>query len=713
MNALGKNMQPPWYRRVRRWGQTNLTEVDALECDVSFWRQYWRRTRIQGIIVNAGGVVAYYPSMFEHHYRAQHLGERDLLGEFVAAAREEGLAVLARMDSNRALRSFYEAHPDWFACNAQGEPCIVQGRYMACVNSPYYKQYLPEVMREIIQRYSPDGFTDNSWTGPGRKHICHCPHCRRKFAAETGRDLPQAVDWEDPLYRRWIRWSYRCRTENWELNNRVTTEAGGPDCLWLGMVNGNPVNTHLNFCDLNQIGQRSKIIMTDHQSRDDICGFEQNGLNGKLLHEVSGYDVLIPESMALYVRGDQTFRRSSNPVAESRLWMYSGFAGGISPWWHHVGGKQEDRRQFATVGCVMKWHEANERYLYDRTPVASIGLLWSHENTDFYGEHKGRERVLMPWRGFTRALIRSRIPFLQVHAENIRTCFERLGCLVLPDLAVMSNDQCDALREYVARGGSLVITGASSMIDDTGRARSDFGIADILGCSHLGPITHCDEKHNSSWECPQWHSYLRIQKPSHALFAGFEETDIIPFGGTLQTVACSSRSAILATEIPPFPIYPPEFSWMRKKDSNTPGLVAFETDAGGRIVYFPSDIDRCYGKRALPDHGDLLANALRWALKDDVPFTVEGPGTIDCNLYRQGSRYIMHLCNFSGTGLRPGYLEENLGIGPITVRIAVGTHRPRRAFLAVAENDCPLAFSEGKAVLTVERIDAHEVIVLE
>src|SRR6266498_3137509 len=76
----------PWYRRCYRWGQTNLTEIDPTRYDDTWWRQHWRRTRVQGVIVNAGGIVAYYPSRFPLHHRALYLGERDLYGEIVAAA---------------------------------------------------------------------------------------------------------------------------------------------------------------------------------------------------------------------------------------------------------------------------------------------------------------------------------------------------------------------------------------------------------------------------------------------------------------------------------------------------------------------------------------------------------------------------------------------------------------------------------------------------
>src|SRR5437764_11527292 len=92
----------PWYQRALRWGQTNITERDPARYDLAGWRQYWKRTQVQGVIINAGGIVAYYPSRFPLHRRAGFLDDRDLFGDLVRAAHEEGLGVLARMDSNRA-----------------------------------------------------------------------------------------------------------------------------------------------------------------------------------------------------------------------------------------------------------------------------------------------------------------------------------------------------------------------------------------------------------------------------------------------------------------------------------------------------------------------------------------------------------------------------------------------------------------------------------
>jgi hypothetical protein len=72
-------------------------------------------------MLNAGGIVAYYPSRFRLHYHARLLGSRDLYGERNDAAHKDAVVVLARMDRNRATGEFYRKHPDWFAFDSIGQ----------------------------------------------------------------------------------------------------------------------------------------------------------------------------------------------------------------------------------------------------------------------------------------------------------------------------------------------------------------------------------------------------------------------------------------------------------------------------------------------------------------------------------------------------------------------------------------------------------------
>ncbi|HZG88131.1 alpha-amylase family protein [Paenibacillus sp.] len=702
----------PWYRRTLRWGQTNLTEMDPQLCDFAWWRSYWKETKVQGLIVNAGGIVAYYPSDFALQYRAEGLGERDLFGDFVRVAREEGLVVLARMDINRATKAFYDAQPDWFVVDAEGVPPTSDGRYFSCINSDYYKTFIPEVLREIVTKYGPEGFTDNSWTGY-TKQVCHCVNCKKKFKFETGFDLPAAKDWGDPAYREWVRWSYGCRLENWDLFNRVTMEAGGKDCLWLGMVNANPIHTHGFFYDLKDIGERSKIIMCDHQSRDSLNGFEQNGMNGQLLQSVSDWDVVVPESMANYVRGVRTFRQGSNPPLETRLWMLEGIAGGISPWYHHIGAVQEDRRQYENAVPVMQWHEANEAYLYDRAPAATVGLVWSQMNTSFFGRDEIEEQVALPWHGFARALTRARIPYIPVHADQIGKHAGALKTLILPDVAAMTDAQCEAVASFVEAGGSLIVTGASGTLDGLGEPRDRFPLEDLLGISHLYEMEGSVGKQSSEWSYYGAHNYFRLPKDRHPVLAGFENTDILPFGGKVHRVrANGSTLQPIATYIPSYPIYPPEFSWMRVPQTDVPVLFAGRHQAGGRLFYFAGDVDRCYGRTHLPDLGDLLAAAVRWASEESLPLQVEGPGYLDCRLYRQEGRLVLHIVNLSGSN-QHGYVEEYYPVGPLTVSVKADGFEPTRGKLRVAGGETMLERKGGWVTLRVDAVRDHELIVFE
>jgi hypothetical protein len=709
----------PWYSRTLRWGQTNLTEIDPLDYDIGFWREHWRKTCIQGVIINAGGIVAYYPSHFQDQYRAEYLGNRDLFGEIVYAARQEGLAVLARMDSNRATQGFFDRHPDWFAVDAGGQHFITQGRYLACVNSPYYQEYIPEILQEIIQLYHPDGFTDNSWTGLGRKTICHCPHCQRKFNRDTGLALPDRPDWGDKTYLTWVRWSFDCRTANWELNNRITRSAGGEDCLWLGMVNADVVGNNASFCDLKAISERAKMMLSDHQSRSPLHGFEQNSLNGKLLHSLAGWKAVIPESMAHYVRGVRAFRRASNPLKETELWMVEGMAGGISPWWHHIGARQEDSRQFDISVQLMQWHQENEAFLYNRHPVARVGLVWSQDNTVFYGQENAHERVALPWRGFTLALTRARIPFVPVHADHIAQQAGLLDLLILPGLAALSDYQCQALQEFTAGGGSLILTGNTACLDEWGQARQDFPLAEVAGFSHLDISQKLIGEEPSSGEEYQAHNYFRLpqegeKEPArHPILQGFEKTDILPFGGTLWQVKAGAGMHTLATYISPFPIYPPEFSWMRTPQTDIPAILAGATQGGGWMVYFAGDIDRCYGRAHLPDHGDLLANAIRWAAREPSCLQVDGPGYLDCNLYAQEQRLILHIVNLSGSNPYPGYVEEYLPVGPVSIAVKLTNFIPQRVLLRVAGTEMKPEIASGWAKIQLESLGQHELLIWE
>jgi hypothetical protein len=665
-----------------------LTEKDPARYDADWWRDHWRRTKVQGVIVNAGGIVAYYPSKFELQHRAEFLGDRDLYGEIAALAKEDGLTVLARMDSNRAHQPLYDAHPDWFAIDAEGNPYRAGKMYVACVTGPYYRDFLTGILEEIIERSAPDGLTDNSWSGLGRDQICYCPNCRDGF----GQELPSRVDWADPVYRQWIRWSYDQRLAVWDLNNEVTRRAGGPDCLWIGMNGGDVVAQSKRLRDDVEICKRASIFMLDSQWRHDESGFQANADTGKRLHGLLGWDTLIPESTAMYDAGVPTFRLGSKPEPEARMWALEGFAGGIQPWWHHIGSVHEDRRQYATAVPLFEWHAQHEDYLINREPVATVGLLWSQRSVDFHGKDDPETTSLLPYRGWVDALIRARIPYLPIHEID-----QRLAVIIVPNVGVLTDAQSEALTAYVEAGGRLVVTGESGLYDEWGDRRDESALAGLLGVRHQGKRLEAGQV---DWETYGAHSYLRIE--DRGIADGFGDTDLLPFGGQLEVVEAPGAAV---TYVPPFPIYPPELSWMAEPRTDVPVVVL-----GERTAYLAADLDRLYARYHHPDHGRLLANLVRRAADGDIPLQVDGAGVLDCQVYRHGDAVVLHLVNLDQGGAWRGRLEEFTPSGPFTVRLKASG---RRARFLVAGGEAEVNERDGWITVEVARIADHEVVVVE
>lgn len=724
----------PWYKTTLRWGQTNLVEADPARYDADWWREHWRRTRVQGVIVNAGGIVAYYPSEFPLHHRAETLGERDLYGDIVRLAREAGLKVVARMDSNRVAQDFYEAHPEWICRQADGTPYVAADKYVTCIGSAYYTEYLPKVMEEIIARSHPDGFSDNSWAGLPRNNICYCDSCRTQFRAHADRELPGEHDWNDQSYRDWIRWNFQRRTDLWKLNNRVTRSAGGQDCIWSGMIGGETLYNSARFIDLQQILPEAAIVMLDHQRRNPYDGFEQNTEAGKRLHELAGWDKLIPESMPQYQLGGPAFRLASMPQPEVRLWSSSGFAAGIQPWWHHIGSMHDDRRQYQTAEPIFRWHEANQDLLVNRTLRPDVGIVWSQQNQDFFGRDFGRfaagTKTMAPYRGAVKAMDRHAIPYVPLHADDVAGSLDRLAVIILPNVGGLSDEQIRGIESFIAAGGSVIATGETSIATQYGDPRDDFALASLFGVHRAagdhggeGPPDHNLETHAR-------HSYLRLTPENragvygsrdataptpgggrHPVLAGLDETDTLPFGGYLPIVTLDAGVEVLATYVPDFPIYPPETSWMRQPRTDIPALTVRTSPAGGKLVWFVADLDRCFARDEQFEHALLLANAVRWAMGERAKVTLGGThGVITAELYSQPERHILHLNNRLQLSRIPGRQYDLVPIGPIEVRLRLGGGTPSQVSLRVSGKSVPVRREGDQLVFVVDTVLDHEVV---
>ena len=179
---------------------------------------------VQGVIINAGGIVAYYPSKFPLQHRAEFLGDRDLYGELAKAAHDgrpggagaHGFQPRRRRLLQAASRTGSPSMP-------AAQPYRAADKYVTCVNSPYYDEYMPGVLdarssSAAIPKASPTT-VGAAWAATAS---ATATTARASSAQRPASRFPTKHDWDDPVYREWIRWNYARRLEIWDLNNRAT-----------------------------------------------------------------------------------------------------------------------------------------------------------------------------------------------------------------------------------------------------------------------------------------------------------------------------------------------------------------------------------------------------------------------------------------------------------------------------------------------------------
>jgi hypothetical protein len=304
--------------------------------------------------------------------------------------------------------------------------------------------------------------------------------------------------------------------------------------------------------------------------------------------------------------------------------------------------------------------------------------------------------------------------------------------LVLPGLGGMSDAQVASVRRFTERGGGLVATGESSLYNEWGDTRADFALGDVFGSHVAGPRITATDAGRTKVAGDTSHTYLRlvperralvdgprtgsepaVEGERHEVLRGFDDTDLLPFGGVLEPLRVDAGAEVLATFVPAFPIYPPETAWMREPKTDVPAIILNTAAGAGRIVFLPADLDRRFGRDNLPDHGDLLANLIRWAARDDIPLAIEGAGLIDAHLYHQPGRLILHLVNLTSAATWRQPVHELISIGPLQVRVKLpGDVRGGRGDLLVSGKAVTAATTAGWSRFEVTAILDHEVIVI-
>ena len=694
---------PAWASKPQRWAQLTLVEDDPVHFDPAFWLDYFQRTRSDGVCLSGGGCVAYYPTEVPFHHRSAWLDNRDVLGELVTGCRKLSMSVLIRTDPHATYDDARAAHPDWIAVDAEGNPrrhWSSPEMWVTCALGPYNFEFMTAVHHEIMSRYHPDGLFLNRWDGSGD---CYCVHCRENFKAATGLDLPRTTNPQDPARRAYILWRQQrliavIDTWNTEIRKTNPEAASSPTTAAAPTIPSTPSKPR----------RRAPMLAADRQARR---GLNRPWLMGKTAKEYRATMGNKPVIGLFGVGLEEPYRwkDSVNAAAEIRIWALDGIANGMRPWFSKFSATLHDERWLNGVDDLYLWAANNQPYLRHQTPLARVALVYSQQTALVL-----RRRPATPAKvedhalGWYQALIESRIPFEMVHDHNLDAAhLAPFKTLILPNIAALSDAQCDQLRAFVKSGGSLIATSRDQPLRRAGRPPQELRPRRSLRRRLHQPAARRPDAqllppprarsppaphrlHRPRRRAP--HHQRRLPPRRHPR-EHFAETPI--------------------TLIPSYPDLPMEKVYPRTPKTDISCLYLRQPARPRRLLPLRHRPHLLGSPRRRPPQAPPQHRPL--GQQRSPAIEVIGPGLLDVTVWRNPASITIHLVNLTNPMAMKGPYRDFFPIGAQTIklRLPAGVHA-KQARLLVAEKATPIARSgQTILILNVPTILDHEVVAID
>jgi len=519
---------------------------------------------------------AYYPTKVGHMHPGLKI---DFVKAFSDRLRQKGIAFHAYycigFDDWAAL-----SHPDWALLDENGKNRRVQAAegahsraqwHWTCVNTPY-RQYVFEQLTEIVKGYSPDGIFLDIVGQP----LCYCQYCSGLYQSRYEHDIPRGAA-VDRYWRETEEFLFQT-TQLGFVKEAIATVRG------LGSKAAITINGgHLSF-------RKELMDLLDYTFAEPFAGNYLSAMfargTGKLAQIGPGL-----VAWAYDPSPDTIFKVESAMIAAQncRVFMYSETMrqdGTLDSLW------------FREMGAGYKEIDKIQPYLTDRDSVPCVAILFS-EKTRF------NDRVDLPTvlKGAMEAGAYSQfpsdiLPGWKLTSENLA----HYQALVLPEVTCLSPSDVEVLERFVGAGGLLIATGLTGTKQADGLVRSNFALADLLGCDFDGVM--------DTYKSNLWGSYLN--RSDDPIWKELPDTTLVvqaPF----VLVRPRAGTKVLATHILPATV------WSKDTDENEQTWVNWEPPPPGKTTEFPALIETTHGRGRVVyasfDLYGMLSNDFQWPLE--------------------------------------------------------------------------------------------------
>ncbi len=709
-----------WLKRRTRGIHMTIRDVDCRDFDVEQMLEDFKDMHVEFFSFFCGGYITTYPTKLRYQRMSPWLEGRDLTGEIIETSRRHGIKAIAMADLGVMSQLAAVEHPEWCAVDRDGRPYRVNDEiYIAGVLGGY-QDYARQMVEEIITRYPEvDGikfgggsYGFQAW-GSG---IDYSEACRRDFRDRYGEEIPPERNWASPVWKKFLKWRYETATAR-VLALGAMVKSIDPDMMFMGNATcfGDPDWTTNASLDMEEMAPAQDAIQVEAQSRVRLDAEGDAHWHAMYFPaEEASFLSSVTDRPAWVVCSyflAWPWRRNAVPPVEQKVYLAQIAANGGSPMVNLSGGPprvHEDKRGFTALKELYSFLDEHREY-YEDGSAAEVAIVYSQNTLVHYGQDKPRQRYVDAIRGFEEALTESHVPFDIISTRVLaKERLARYRTLLLPNLACLSEREAGELRAFAGRGCGLVATFETSLYDEEGRKRADFLLADLLGCSYAGAVG--GPLSGTVYDI-QVQSYFRVAG-SHPVTGGLDGTTVVPAAGSYCIVEPARDASVPLRFIPPFRVSPEGIAYGTVEQADTPMAVAREGAGGaGRAVYFPTQVDKYYGKLGYPDLKALLVNAALWTAGGSPVLEVQAPPTLSLSLRAQEKRRLVHMVNLTG-GRR--FFTELVPVRGVRVSLrAEGAPKVRRAFLLSDRKDLAVSTAGGRFTVVVPEVRDYDVLVLE
>ncbi len=648
-----------------------------------------RELNADGFRFPAASYYAYFPTKSGYPVHPELKG--DPMRRTVELCREAGIKTVAYVPLNHPFMEVTSKDPrfaGWSKKAADGAPLTTEHYgfvkyYEGCLNSPL-RDVIRKLVREVLVDYPFDVlYFDGPYQGmQNARTWCHCEYCEAAYRKRFGKPVP--------LQDRTLALEDEIQYTNWMANEIVI----GFLREIREMIRATR-NLPVLYNDTSLLSKREwrnrGIPVVDgfmfeaaETPEDKLFNLQLGQSTGKVIWTYVGTHTQYNRE---HMKNERVRGWFTYPVESEELLLDGATAvaaGTGMVYWGLPRFFYQPRGPLAYesgryVKDVFDFQQKYWPLLRTLKPQPQAGIVVGDQTIDWYaGGHFVARAYENAYHGAYRLLKANSfeaMPFLDWQMSS--GLLARFQMIYAPNAACLSDAQCQMLRDYVRGGGLLLATHLTSVADEYGRVRGQFGLADLFGAEFVDP---------EPIEIPDL--YLR---PS-----GGEE---IPQDPQVMRIRATTGDVVAET-------------LDRGHRRNLGPAVVRHRMGNGQVIYIGSSLEAVYEETRMKPlrawFGSLVEPWLAARRSYQAPFV---PGVLP-HLVASRDTAVLHL--LADTGNKNKHLrarEEYLPVTDVQVRFRIPDgKRVKSVSLLRAGRTLAGEVREGWLEVAVPRVWIHEAI---